>query len=843
MFLQRDYGSLHKKRCIHYAHKERHPNGTSASVTGPNHSLDEALYRAYEGELVSTVSSASQLLKEFIDMKEAAALVLRECRWMVGVPLGGGMEIITKDDGEWNLGDLEDVAVMGGGVILDERGNAFGEKLDGSVSSRSSAAMEGVGGAGGSNSDIRAVLSKQSSIRRGISVEFGSSNNGSKRWSNDDSHWSEFELMEDFAQQCYAAAIEGIQRLTTDGLAESANISLQDSIVGGDGGGDGAGQGTSNASPSSQQSMGSFFATPADTGIGRCYQPMSRRDCWESNRLICPDYTWADDVITLGQRLLRNLSRHRFITVVGTHGWSRYMSLNVISSLSVHCTNVIMPPTYASCTPHQFPSLEAIHALKYLVTDLLSTTIPSRLNQFRAAAESDAVVSKRLYLVKCEYRAPLRAYIESWMALKSAPMLSMVEKYLNYYHNGHNWEDEKSDNVGGIKGGLIRSNSSSVSSKSMRRKNSTDFIKKTSTAASSTSLLQKRRDELENLLTEKYWKQPAFVEALQLEQYCESLELDMSKMILPLANVAKEIFDRWNGRLRAVAVVSNNGGDDDREVEDEVTEVLGWRDVPYMRELLRRLKSLLCRKPGQDDSTGIRPLLLDLQGLPRLNKDFIDSSIEVPFYRPAPTTSSVFELIASRRDTTTSDEPWFYLEQFLCQVDTLLQLLKQKDTMFLDVGGMAGSKGDKGSLRELTDTLQEVWDGELFRAQYSDWYDMVKRQKELSEGVGELEEDEMSLTELSERIRETEIELGIAMASRDQLEMLRSRLESLSIDMMARHVILAQLVSDVALRELNENIVVLAMNKSASMELPSLSSAQGLFTTQLLASKEVLPVG
>lgn len=234
---------------------------------------------------------------------------------------------------------------------------------------------------------------------------------------------------------------------------------------------------------------------------------------------------------------------------------------------------------------------------------------------------------------------------------------------------------------------------------------------------------------------------------------------------------------------------------------------------------------------------------MDLQGLPRLNKDFIDSSIEVPFYRPAPTTSSVFELIASRRDTTTSDEPWFYLEQFLCQVDTLLQLLKQKDTMFLDVGGMAGSKGDKGSLRELTDTLQEVWDGELFRAQYSDWYDMVKRQKELSEGVGELEEDEMSLTELSERIRETEIELGIAMASRDQLEMLRSRLESLSVDMMARHVILAQLVSDVALRELNENIVVLAMDKSASMELPSLSSAQGLFTTQLLASKEVLPVG
>ena len=47
-------------------------------------------------------------------------------------------------------------------------------------------------------------------------------------------------------------------------------------------------------------------------------------------------------------------------------------------------------------------------------------------------------------------------------------------------------------------------------------------------------------------MTEK-WKNPAFVEALQLERCCERMELEMSQMLLPLSNLAAEIMDVWKG--------------------------------------------------------------------------------------------------------------------------------------------------------------------------------------------------------------------------------------------------------------------------------------------------------
>src|SRR6056300_823167 len=154
--------------------------------------------------------------------------------------------------------------------------------------------------------------------------------------------WNEFDTIQDFAQQCYLIANEAIQRLTTDRLSDSANLTLQDSIsesgngnVGGDvggGGGGGSGTGGSNSghqqqhqgagdalnqsqihqasasSPSSSaqpsSSLSSSNMTLADAGIGRCYEPLTRQNCWESPRLYCPDYTWADDAIGSCQRPL-----------------------------------------------------------------------------------------------------------------------------------------------------------------------------------------------------------------------------------------------------------------------------------------------------------------------------------------------------------------------------------------------------------------------------------------------------------------------------------------------------------------------------------------------------------
>ncbi len=82
------------------------------------------------------------------------------------------------------------------------------------------------------------------------------------------------------------------------------------------------------------------------------------------------------------------------------------------------------------------------------------------------------------------------------------------------------------------------------------------------------------------------------MEALQLERCCEQLEVEMSKILLPLANLASEIMCEWKGRVRAVTVVNDTNQesyDDDssRSADDQVRVVLSWQGVPYMRELLR----------------------------------------------------------------------------------------------------------------------------------------------------------------------------------------------------------------------------------------------------------------
>jgi len=286
--------------------------------------------------------------------------------------------------------------------------------------------------------------------------------------------------------QCYLTSREAIQRLTTDKLAETANRTLRDSIIASESestttnsnaGGStqkevvvaGGALPSSHSSPqstapssqqqlhagvplppSSSSSSPSSFPSPADAGIGRCYNPQPRRDCWESPRLYCPDYCWAEDAIGGCQRLLRSLSKHRFLTLVSAHGWERYCGGGGGSiksrmptknardrkrwSKSGRHAKVMHPPTYASDAPHVFPSLEAVHSLQFLVMELLASSIPARLNQFRAATESNAVVSKRLYLVKCEYRAPLRALWESCVNLNAAPRIALVERYLHDYH-------------------------------------------------------------------------------------------------------------------------------------------------------------------------------------------------------------------------------------------------------------------------------------------------------------------------------------------------------------------------------------------------------------------------
>lgn len=338
----------------------------------------------------------------------------------------------------------------------------------------------------------------------------------------------------------------------------------------------------------------------------------------------------------------------------------------------------------------------------------------------------------------------------------------------------------------------------------------------------------------------------------------------MSQTLLPFANLASEILNNMKGRLRAVAVLNTAAAGQDEEdgAPDGtfVDPVLPWHDVPYMRELLRvrtcvcgsivhyayaipkllrffisplqRLKSILRRKPECDESLGIRPLLLDLQGVPRHIKDPMDSSIDIPFYPP------------SSRTLSHSDDEWFHLDQFVSEVGKLLDLITIPNTPFIIDERIPGSN----ILRDLIEQCKESWDQELFSARYKDWCDMVKLQHELNAGRNDdrsqqHDETPSTLSELSDIVREAEIELSIAMASRDQLERVNTRIEALRKDKAARYKVLAQIVFDVGYRELNHGILVEESPPEDDTVLYPHLSVPGVFGDQLTLSGECLPIG
>jgi hypothetical protein len=206
----------------------------------------------------------------------------------------------------------------------------------------------------------------------------------------------------------------------------------------------------------------------------------------------------------------------------------------------------------------------------------------------------------------------------------------------------------------------------------------------------------------------------------------------------------------------------------------------------------------------------------------------VDSSIEITLYAPLGDNPS---------------NPFVHLEEFVRDVQVLQKVLNIPGMPVLAEEKLSGSKSDKATMLELVKKFNEVWDEEMFLAQYKDWYDLVKRQQELNNGtVSEDGEQQPSLSELAEAIRETEIELSIAMASKDQLDMVRKRLEDLRSSKAKRHAVMASIVQDVGLRELDEIIVVSPPEDDATAVFPELSEL-GLFGDQLIMSGEVLPLG
>ena len=213
---------------------------------------------------------------------------------------------------------------------------------------------------------------------------------------------------ESFARHCLESSMDAIERLSTDKFAQSANLtdpyeslsslggySIMSNVLSGVGV-----QGVSAAVSESKEET--------------CRRaPMQRRkECWESPRLICPDYVWADDSYVACQRWIRNLGKHPFV---------------------IKETEAFTPLGKDDSNPasHKYTLSAASERQASLLIQLVQEDLPMRLYHFNQAMHADAVVTKRLYLVKSEYRAPFRAFLEAHQSLLKAPPLEKVEACLS----------------------------------------------------------------------------------------------------------------------------------------------------------------------------------------------------------------------------------------------------------------------------------------------------------------------------------------------------------------------------------------------------------------------------
>lgn len=258
--------------------------------------------------------------------------------------------------------------------------------------------------------------------------------------------------VESFARACLETSADAIEKLSTDPLASSANLS----------------DAYESGSSTILSSISGVPEAVADSKLdsGRHIPVLQRRrDCWETARLVCIDHVWADDAYQACQRHVRHLSKH---------ATSKSMELGDATTWEREAAILQM---------------------------LVLQDVPLRLHQFRTAAEANGVVSKRLYLVKCELRAPFRAFLEAHQSVQRAPSIQMVDEYLQ-------------------------------------------------SKRSSSSLMQKRKQADEKL--QSLLETPKLLEALSLEKECEMMEVRMAQALFPFTEMAR-VLDNKGAILKPVS--------------------------------------------------------------------------------------------------------------------------------------------------------------------------------------------------------------------------------------------------------------------------------------------------
>lgn len=526
--------------------------------------------------------------------------------------------------------------------------------------------------------------------------------------------YTKINTLESFAQFCIDCASETITQLTTDKIATTANLPTE----------------TSNSSPAGfgfhetdvldgvRSSQDNSWEEVALRLSSAQQHQLRKRDCWESTKLYCPDYVWADEAQSQCQRLVRSMLKH-----------------DAVNAMTAVLDQHVLPECLGNARENM------MRAYKNVMT-LLRIDLPLRLHQFRQGIESDIIVSKRLYLVKNEYRAPFRAFLEAHQHIQKAPRLSMVMEYIRLQEGDPKVLKEK------------RIKANQIIQDCMRNEN--------------------------------------FVLAIRIEESCEKLEIFMAKLILPFCEVARLLMD---GRLIV-----------------EVPDLLEGDGVLRLQELLRRLKRILCKRADRMSSTGIRPLLLDLQGIPR---DPSSSMVDI------------------------SDPFGVYIKEPEAAREKRLQSLCSQLQVIYEIGKANKFSVEKKEIETLPAAIRACagFDGAAFTKAYIDWYEFSKHQRELSIGFGSLP----SLDELSEQMRHAEIEVSIAMASSQALSLVRQRIEMLENDRQKKFEILQEMVMEICLREMDFSINLLLPEKDAVLVLPDIKSALGLFEPALDLAGESNP--
>jgi len=538
----------------------------------------------------------------------------------------------------------------------------------------------------------------------------------SKQQKQNQLEYSKIIHLESFAQFCIDCASEAITQLTTDKIAITANLPTETSNSAP------AGFGSHEIDVRVRLSQDNAWEEVALRLSSVQQHELRKKDCWESTKLFCPDYVWADEAMSQCQRLVRTMTKH-----------------DTVQTMTAVLDQHVLPECLGN-------SRERMMCIYENLMTLLRNNLPLRLHQFHQGIESDIVVSKRLYLIKTEYRAPFRSFLEAHQYVQKFPKLSMVMEYIRLHDS-----DPKA--------------------------------------------LKERRIKA-NQMIQDCLRNEELVLAIRIEEHLEKFEMTMAKILLPFCEVARLLMD---GRVTAGVV--------------EVPDLLEGNEVLRVQELLRRLKRILCKRSERISSSGIRPLLLDLQGIPRdLSSSIADTND--PFSGACEVVpEALMPLINDRYGVSTND-------QEVAMISSVQALCFQLQVIY-EIGKANKFSVEKKEIESLPAAIRACagFDCVAFTQAYFDWHDFSKQQSRCSP----------SLEALSEKMRMAEIEVSIAMAPRNALSPYRKSIELLENDRQKKFDILQEMVMEICLREMDLVINLLLPAKDAILVLPDIKSVSGLF--------------